>query len=96
MVCSLSRYVMVAWVAGLVAATATGSDAVGWAAAAVTVLAVWALGRLQPGRFGSASCAVPGPSTAADTTGRSGAGSTADDDPIPVRADAHAGIHPGR
>lgn len=59
MMCSASRYVLVAWFAGLLTATATGSDALGWAAAAIAVALSWALARRDPARFGVTSCAVP-------------------------------------
>jgi hypothetical protein len=61
MMCSASRYLLVAWVAGLAAATLTGSDALGWAAAAVAVAVAYGLGRVSPGRFGGGSCALPAP-----------------------------------
>lgn len=59
MMCSASRYVLIAWVAGLAVATATGSDALGWAAAAAAVAVVYALARRSPDRFGGGTCALP-------------------------------------
>ncbi len=58
MMCSASRYVLVAWLAGLLATTATGSDALGWAGAAVAVAATYGFARLFPARFGGGSCVL--------------------------------------
>lgn len=68
MMCSASRYVLVAWFAGLFATTATGSDTLGWLAAGLTVAATYAFARLFPARFGGGSCALP-QSWARDTVG---------------------------
>jgi hypothetical protein len=61
MMCSASRYLLVAWVAGLAGATLTGSDTVGWAAAAIAVAVAYGLARRSAGRFGGGSCALPPP-----------------------------------
>jgi hypothetical protein len=61
MMCSASRYLLVAWVAGLAVTTLTGSDTLGWAAAAVAVGIAYVLARRAPGRFGGGSCALPTP-----------------------------------
>jgi hypothetical protein len=62
--CAWTRYVLVAGVAGVLTNALTGSEVAGWIAAAVAVTATLAAGRALPGRFGAASCPVPGDSTA--------------------------------
>lgn len=57
--CSASRYVLIAWFAGLVTTSLTGSDVLGWAAAGIAVAAAYGLARWSPARFGGGSCALP-------------------------------------
>ncbi|HEX6425486.1 MAG TPA: hypothetical protein VFZ79_18505 [Acidimicrobiales bacterium] len=66
--CAWTRYVLVAGVAGVLTNGLTGSELAGWIAAAVAVMATLAAERALPGRFGAASCPVPGdsPPPAAD------------------------------
>ena len=59
MTCSATRFILLAWAVGLLAATLSGSDLVGWVAAAFAVAIAVGVGRLMPGRFGRSSCAVP-------------------------------------
>lgn len=59
MICSASRYLMVAWLVGVVAASATGSESMAWAAAAVAVAVAYAVTRWGPNRFRATGCAVP-------------------------------------
>lgn len=59
MTCSATRFILLAWAVGLLAATVSGSDLVGWVAAGVAVATAMVVGRLMPGRFGGSSCAVP-------------------------------------
>lgn len=58
MTCSATRLVIIAWAVGLLVATISGSDAVGWLAAGVAVAIAVAIGRWVPGRLGASSCAV--------------------------------------
>lgn len=66
--CSMSRYLLVGGVLGVVVSTLTGSTVAGWLAAAVGVVALLVAERRYPGRFGG-SCALPG-STDASAGGR--------------------------
>lgn len=59
MICSASRYLMVAWLVGVVAASVTGSEPMAWAAAAAAVALTYAVTRWGPQRFRASSCAVP-------------------------------------
>lgn len=61
MMCPASRFLLVAWVAGLAGTTLTGSDTLGWAAAAVAVVLAYGLARRSPDRFGGGSCSLPPP-----------------------------------
>jgi len=56
--CSLSRYVVIGGFTGMAAATASGSDLVGWLAAVVAVGITVAVGRAFPTRFGPTQCAL--------------------------------------
>lgn len=65
--CSLSHYLLIAGLVGILTSGVTGSDALGWAAAGAAVLMTYLAGRRFPGRFGAASCDVPGASRQADS-----------------------------
>lgn len=69
MMCPASRFLLVAWVAGLAGATLTGSDTLGWAAAAVAVVLAYGLARRSPDRFGGESCSLPPPPRECDELG---------------------------
>ena len=73
MICSASRYLMVAWVVGVVAASVTGSEPMAWAAAAVAVALTYALTRWGPSRFQATGCAVL---SSEDRAGRARQGGT--------------------
>jgi hypothetical protein len=81
MMCSASRYLLIAFGVGSVTASFAGSDLAGWVAAAVAVLGYVALERRFPARFGS-SCALPDTEPLADPL----------TDPIASRADRTSGI----
>ncbi len=72
--CSLSRYVVIGGFTGMAAATMSGSDLVGWLAAAVAVALTALAMRRWPGLSGT--CALPASPTetdaqhTAETTGR--------------------------
>ncbi|MEO6989817.1 MAG: hypothetical protein ABI239_14360 [Aquihabitans sp.] len=70
MICSASRYLMVAWVVGVVAASVTGSETLAWAAAAVAVALTYAVTRWGPQRFRATGCAVPSSAGATDRVHR--------------------------
>ncbi len=60
--CSLSRHLLVGGLSGMAAATLSGSELIGWVAAAVVVGLMLAARRLFPARLapsacGSAACA---------------------------------------
>lgn len=59
--CAASRYVLLAWLAGMIATTVTGSDAIGWLAAGLVVALAVGLSRWFPDRFAT-SCPLPPPS----------------------------------
>lgn len=59
MICAASRYLMVAWVVGVVAASVTGSETLAWAAAAIAAGLIYALSRWGPQRLRVTGCAVP-------------------------------------
>lgn len=72
--CPSTRYVLIGGVAGVIAASLSGSEIVGWIVAGLTVTAAWLVGRRFPGRFGAASCALPtAPSSRHDDAGETGA-----------------------
>lgn len=85
MMCSASRYLLIAFGVGSLTASIAGSEAVGWAAAVVAVLGFVALERRFPARFGG-TCALPAPGGAADHD------TTTGPDPIAARADHTTGI----
>lgn len=58
MICSATRYLMVAWIVGVVAATVTGSEPVAWVAAAIAVAFTYGLTRWGPSRFRPTVCAA--------------------------------------
>ena len=60
MICSASRYLIVAWIVGVVAASVTGSEPLAWTAAAVAVALTYVLTRWGPSRFQASGCAVSG------------------------------------
>ena len=60
MICSLSRTLVLAWGLGLVVATLSGRDAVGWVVAGLVVLAAVGLRRLRSDGTANA-CSLPGP-----------------------------------
>lgn len=90
--CSMSRYLLVGGVLGVLVSTLTGSTGAGWLAAAVGVVALLVAERRYPGRFGGGSCALPA-STDAATGGRA-ATTTPADAPVDVPADVPAGEPP--
>ncbi len=59
MICAASRYLIVAWIVGVVAASVTSSEPLAWTAAAAAVAITYGLGRWGPSRFQPANCAVP-------------------------------------
>lgn len=59
MTCGATRLIILAWVVGLVGASISGSDAVGWLAAGVAVAIAFAIGRMLPNRFAGSTCALP-------------------------------------
>jgi hypothetical protein len=56
--CSLSRFIVVATLVGVAASSLTGSDAVGWLAAGAAAGLLWTAERLIP-QFRGRSCPVP-------------------------------------
>lgn len=70
MICSASRYLIVAWIIGVVAASATGSEPLAWTAATVAVAITYGLGRWGPSRFRPAGCAVPASAGVTTESGR--------------------------
>lgn len=75
--CTWTRYVLIAGVVGVLAASLTGDEPAGWLAAGLAVVATLAAERRFPGRFGAASCPVP-PDEPADRapSERTGPGTT--------------------
>jgi hypothetical protein len=71
MMCSASRYLLLAWITGMIVATVTSSDLLGLVAAALAAATAYGLARLNPARFGGGSCPLPQP-VADDTTQRTG------------------------
>lgn len=84
MMCSASRYLLIAFGVGSLTASFAGSEAIGWVAAIVAVLAFMALERRFPARFGG-TCALPTPGAVSADPAREA-------DPIPARADHTTGI----
>lgn len=66
--CSLSRYLLVGGLSGMAVATLSGSELVGWLAAAVVIGLAVAAGRLFPARFGRSTCPLPARDEPASTT----------------------------
>ena len=85
MMCSASRYLLIAFGVGSLTASFAGSEAIGWVAAIVAVLGFIALERRFPARFGG-TCALPAPGGATDRDTATGP------DPIAARADHTTGI----
>ena len=56
--CSLSRYLLVGGLSGMAVATVSGSELVGWLAAAVVVGLMLAARRLFPTRLAPSACAL--------------------------------------
>lgn len=73
MICSASRYLIVAWIVGVVSASVTGSEPMAWTAAAVAVALTYALTRWGPARFRASGCAVPGSARRDERARQSGA-----------------------
>lgn len=66
MMCSSTRYLVVAGLTGMSVATLTGSDTTGWVAAVVAALVVYLVGRRVGTRLGGGACALPDVHTSGD------------------------------
>ncbi len=66
--CSLSRYLLVGGLSGMAVATVSGSELVGWLAAAVVVGLMLAARRLFPTRLAPSACALSVDKSSADTS----------------------------